>query len=88
MLEEYYSYVPLIMALVAALVSIVATWLAVREKDLLLATLFSAVQSTCYALIYYVLMAPDIVLVYLPVSVGILPLLTILLIKKTERYEE
>jgi hypothetical protein len=33
-------------------------------------------------------MAPDIVLVYLPVSVGILPLITILLVKKTERYEE
>jgi len=33
-------------------------------------------------------MAPDIVLVYLPVSVGLLPLLTITLIKKTERFEE
>ena len=76
------------MSFILALVSIVATWLAVQEKDLMLATLFSALQSTCYALIYYLLMAPDIVLVYLPVSVGVLPLLTILLIKKTERYEE
>ncbi|MCI4437790.1 MAG: DUF4040 domain-containing protein [Ignisphaera sp.] len=76
------------MSFILALVSIVATWLAIQEKDLMLATLFSALQSTCYALIYYLLMAPDIVLVYLPVSVGVLPLLTILLIKKTERYEE
>jgi len=79
---------PVIMAFVAALISIVATWLAVQERDMLIATLFSALQSTCYALIYYLLMAPDIVLVYLPVSVGILPLITIILIKKTERYEE
>jgi uncharacterized MnhB-related membrane protein len=76
------------MAFGVALVSIIATWLAVQERDLLLATLFSALQSTCYALIYYLFMAPDIVLVYLPVSVGILPLITILLVKKTERYEE
>jgi uncharacterized MnhB-related membrane protein len=79
---------PVAMSFILALVSIVATWLAVQEKDLMLATIFSALQSTCYALIYYLLMAPDIVLVYLPVSVGVLPLLTILLIKKTERYEE
>jgi len=79
---------PVAMSFILALISIVATWLAVQEKDLMLATLFSALQSTCYALIYYLLMAPDIVLVYLPVSVGVLPLLTILLIKKTERYEE
>jgi uncharacterized MnhB-related membrane protein len=76
------------MAFGVALVSIIATWLAVQERDLLLAILFSALQSTCYALIYYLFMAPDIVLVYLPVSVGILPLITILLVKKTERYEE
>jgi energy-converting hydrogenase B subunit D len=79
---------PAIMAFGVALVSIIATWLAVQERDLLLAILFSALQSTCYALIYYLFMAPDIVLVYLPVSVGILPLITILLVKKTERYEE
>jgi len=79
---------PAIMAFGVALVSIITTWLAVQERDLLLAILFSALQSTCYALIYYLFMAPDIVLVYLPVSVGILPLITILLVKKTERYEE
>jgi uncharacterized MnhB-related membrane protein len=79
---------PLVMAFIAALISIVATWLAVQVKDLLLAVLFSAVQSTCYALLYYLLMTPDIVLVYLPVSVGVIPVLTVILIKKTERYEE
>lgn len=79
--------VPISIAVVAALLSIVATYLAVRSRDMLAAVVFSAVQSTAYALIYYVLMAPDIVLVYIPVSVGILPAVTVLLIKKTERYE-
>ncbi|MEM1835534.1 MAG: hydrogenase subunit MbhD domain-containing protein [Sulfolobales archaeon] len=72
---------------IAALLSVVATYLAVRSRDMLAAVVFSAVQSTAYALIYYVLMAPDIVLVYIPVSVGILPAVAVLLIKKTERYE-
>jgi len=31
---------------VAALISIVTTWLAVQERDMLIATLFSALQST------------------------------------------
>ncbi|MEM1930987.1 MAG: hydrogenase subunit MbhD domain-containing protein [Sulfolobales archaeon] len=79
--------VPISIAAVAALLSVIATYLAVRSRDMLAAVVFSAVQSTAYALIYYVLMAPDIVLVYIPVSVGILPAVTVLLIKKTERYE-
>ncbi|MEM1623736.1 MAG: hydrogenase subunit MbhD domain-containing protein [Sulfolobales archaeon] len=79
--------VPISIAAVAALLSVIATYLAVRSRDMLTAVVFSAVQSTAYALIYYVLMAPDIVLVYIPVSVGILPAVTVLLIKKTERYE-
>jgi len=79
--------VPISIAAIAALLSVVATYLAVRSRDMLAAVVFSAVQSTAYALIYYVLMAPDIVLVYIPVSVGILPAVAVLLIKKTERYE-
>lgn len=79
--------VPISIAAVAALLSVIATYLAVRSRDMLAAVVFSAVQSTAYALIYYVLMAPDIVLVYIPVSVGILPAVAVLLIKKTERYE-
>ncbi|MEM2005511.1 MAG: hydrogenase subunit MbhD domain-containing protein [Zestosphaera sp.] len=78
---------PVWLAVVAAFLSVIATYLAVRAKDMMTAVVFSATQSTAYALIYYVLMAPDIVLVYIPVSVGILPAITIMLIKKTERYE-
>jgi len=79
--------VAILLATVAALLSVIATYLAVVSKDLLVAVVLSAVQSTAYALIYYVLMAPDIVLVYVPVSVGLLPAVSVLLIKKTERYE-
>jgi uncharacterized MnhB-related membrane protein len=51
------------------------------------AVVFSSVQSVAYALIYFLLLAPDIVLVYVAVSVGIYPLIVILLVKKVGRYE-
>ncbi len=73
---------------VAAVTSIVFTYLAVVERNLIHAIIFSAVQSTMYALIYFLLMAPDIVLVYLPVGVGICPAIVLLLVKKTDKVDE
>ena len=70
-----------------AITSVIAAYLAVRERDLVRAVVYSAIQSAMYALIYYVLMAPDIVLVYIPVSVGLIPAVLLFVIKKTERYE-
>lgn len=71
-----------------ALSSTIATYLAITERSLVKAVLYSAIQSTLYALIYYLLMAPDIVLVYVPVSVGLYPAIVLMLIKKTEKEEE
>lgn len=71
-----------------SIVSISFVILAITSKDLLKAVIFSAVQSTLYAFLFYLLMAPDIVLVYVAVSVGLLPLITITLIKKVGRYEK
>jgi len=72
---------------ISALLSTMATVLAVLAKDLLKAIVFSALQSVAYTLMYFLLMAPDIVLVYAAVAVGIYPLTLVLLIKKVGRYE-
>jgi len=72
---------------VLGLISMVATFMAIIERDLLKAVLFSAVQSTVYAFMFYILMAPDILLVYVPVAVGLYPAVILFLIKKTERFE-
>jgi len=72
---------------VAGLLSIIPTFYAIIERDLVKAAIYSALQSTFYAIIYYLLMAPDLVLTYIPVAVGLTPALILLLIKKTERYE-
>ncbi|MEM4528214.1 MAG: hydrogenase subunit MbhD domain-containing protein [Desulfurococcaceae archaeon] len=71
----------------SAIASTIATYFAILEKDLLKAV-FSAIQSTFYTIIYYLLMAPDIVLVYLPVAIGLIPAVLIILISKTERWEK
>ncbi|MEM1525753.1 MAG: hydrogenase subunit MbhD domain-containing protein [Ignisphaera sp.] len=76
----------IIMGIIAT-TSIIFVVLAVQSKDLLKTIIFSAVQSTLYALLLFLLFAPDIVLVYVAVSVGLLPLLSILLVKKVGRYE-
>ncbi len=69
------------------LVSVIATYLAVTEKNLVKAVLYSAIQSTVYAFLYFLLMAPDIVLVYVPVAVGLYPAIILFLIRKTEQEE-
>ncbi len=76
----------LFMAL-AGVVSLIATYLAILENDLIRAVVFSALQSTVYAILFYLLMAPDIALVYIPVAVGLYPAVVLFLIKKTERSE-
>ncbi len=73
---------------ICGLGSVVAVFLAIVERDMLKAVLFSAIQSTLYAFLYYLLMAPDIVLTYIPVSVGLYPAVILFLIKKTERFED
>ncbi len=72
---------------VAGIISLIATYLAVLENDLVKAVIFSALQSTVYTILFYLLMAPDIALVYIPVAVGLYPAVILFLIKKTERTE-
>lgn len=81
------TLVYLIMALVS-LLSVIATYMAIKERDLVKAVIYSALQSGFYAILYYFLMAPDIVLVYLPVAVGLIPGVLLILISKTERWEK
>jgi hypothetical protein len=85
MISETIVY--MIMAVIGVL-STIAVYMAIQEKDLVKAVIYSAIQSSFYALLYYFLMAPDIVLVYLPVAVGLIPGVLLILISKTERWEK
>lgn len=60
----------------------------VFEKNLIRAVIYSAVQSTAFAVVLYLLRAPDIVLVYVPISVGLYPAALFFMISKSEPEEK
>lgn len=73
---------------VVSVASVVAVYMSVVERDLVKAVVYSALQSCCYAILYYLLAAPDISLVYIPIAVGLIPGVILILISKTERWEK
>jgi len=79
--------VTLIVIAIALLLSLIFVYLAITEKDLLKAVVFSAGQSICYAILLHAMATPDIVMTYLAVSVGLYSALIVFVISKTERYE-
>ncbi|MEM0065938.1 MAG: hydrogenase subunit MbhD domain-containing protein [Sulfolobales archaeon] len=80
--------IPIVVVLVASTLSIILAYLTMVEKDLLIATIYIAFIGVLYTLIYYILMAPDVVLAYMPVSSILLPLMIVIVLKKTKRFEE
>ncbi len=82
---------PLVIELLLAFsltLALIFAYLTVMEKDLIRAVVFSAGQSIAFAYAYYLLFAPDIVLAYIAVGVGIYSMILIFAISKTERYEK
>ncbi len=77
----------LLMLIITVIIGLIFSYLAIIEKDLLKAIGFSAIQAIAYAIAFYILMAPDIVLAYVAVAVGIYSALLIFVVSKTERYE-
>ncbi|MET1160189.1 MAG: hydrogenase subunit MbhD domain-containing protein [Thermoprotei archaeon] len=80
--------VHLIMILVASILGLFFAYMAITEKDLLKAIAYSAGQGIAYALLFYLLMAPDVVLAYIAVAVGVYSALLVFVVSKTTRYEE
>ena len=77
----------LIILLITIILGLIFSYLAILEKDLLKAVGFSAVQAIAYAIAFYILMAPDIVLAYVAIAVGIYTALLVFVVSKTTRYE-
>jgi len=80
--------IALLIMLYLGLVSLAATVKAIMDRDLVKAIAYSAIQSIAYAIIYALLLAPDILIVYLAVGAGIYPVLMLYAVSKTRRYEE
>lgn len=78
----------LILMVLATILSLVFVYMAVTERDLIKALVYSAGQSICYAILLHSMSAPDITMTYVAVSVGLYSALLVFVISKTERYEE
>ena len=79
-------FVEVFLALLST-VALIFTYLAVVQKDLVKAIIFSSVESAAYLLMFYLLMGPDLALAYVAIGIGIYPAVAFFLVKKTERYE-
>ena len=77
----------LIILLITIILGLIFSYLAILERDLLKAIGFSAVQAIAYAIAFHILMAPDIVLAYVAIAVGIYTALLVFVVSKTTRYE-
>ncbi|MEM0001864.1 MAG: hydrogenase subunit MbhD domain-containing protein [Desulfurococcaceae archaeon] len=75
-------------AVIVSLTSIVVAYMAVMEKRLVHSIIYLSTLSVCYSILYYVLMAPDVVLAYIPISTTILPLLLLSVAAKIKEGEK
>jgi len=66
----------------------ILTLLTLKTRDLLKATIFSAGQAVAYTLLLVLLAAPDLVLAYVAVGVGMYTALFLFIISRTERFEK
>ncbi|MEM4426251.1 MAG: MnhB domain-containing protein [Acidilobaceae archaeon] len=82
-----FSTIVLLVGTLAALGSTVACVYLIEERDLLKAAIASGLVSLFYCILFLVLMAPSILLVYVLVSVVLVTVLLVILVVKTERYE-
>ncbi|MEM4481966.1 MAG: hydrogenase subunit MbhD domain-containing protein [Desulfurococcaceae archaeon] len=71
----------------ASLLGLVFVYMALTEKDLLKAVVFSAGQSISYAIILQAMATPDILMTYIAVSVGLYSAILVYVVSKTERFE-
>jgi len=77
-----------ITALVLSILALIATIYVVRERDVLKAIVYSGLQSAAYAVMLELFFAPDLLIAYIAVSLGVLSVLFIYVLMKGERYEE
>ena len=80
-------FLHLIVLAISAVLGLVFAYVAIVEEDLLKAVIYSAGQAVAYAIAFYILMAPDVLLAYIAIAVGIYTALLIFVISKTERRE-
>lgn len=67
---------------------VLLTALAIYSRDLLLAVVLSGAEGVVVAILFYLLVAPDIALIQISAAVGVATAFFVLALKRLKRYEE
>ena len=80
--------IPLIIGAIAVTLALASAVLIVHEKDLLKAIVLAGVESVFFAIALAVFLAPDLLIAYIAIGLGLNSLLFIYALRMGERYEE
>ncbi len=81
-------HIPLLLGAVGATLALIASIIAMLERDLLKAIVLSGVESVFFALLLLVFLAPDLLIAYIAIGLGVNSVILIYALRRGERYEE
>jgi len=81
-------HIPLLLGAIGSTFALIAAVLALLERDLLKAIVLSGIESIFTAFLLVVLLAPDLLIAYVAVGLGINSVILIYALLRGERYEE
>ncbi|ADV65310.1 Na(+)/H(+) antiporter subunit B [Desulfurococcus mucosus] len=78
----------ILIAAISATLALLATIAVFRERDVAKAIVYSGIESAFYAILLSYLLAPDLLIAYIAIGLGVNSLLLIYVLSKGDRYEE
>jgi uncharacterized MnhB-related membrane protein len=76
------------LAVISLTLAFIATLAVLRERDILKAIVYSSIESVFYAVALSYFLAPDLLIAYIAIGLGVNSVLFIYVLSKGERYEE
>ncbi len=80
--------IPLVIASVGSTLALIATIKALYEKDVLKSIVIAGLESVFLSLLLLIFLAPDLLIAYIAVGLGINSVVLIYALMKGDRYEE
>jgi uncharacterized MnhB-related membrane protein len=78
----------LILSALAATLALVSTVMVIYEKDVARSVMLAGVESVFYALVLAVFLAPDLLIAYVAIGLGLNTAILLYVLSRGERYEE
>jgi len=76
------------LAVISLTLAFIATLAVLRERDVLKAVVYSSIESVFYAVALSYFLAPDLLIAYIAIGLGVNSVLFVYVLSKGERYEE